>query len=121
MCGILAVLARGRTVDPASVTRALDALAHRGPDGRGTWFAADRHVALGHVRLAVRDLEGGAQPLANEDGRVVAAVNGELYATAALARELVSRGHRLRARTDSELVVHAWEDADVAVPAAQFE
>ncbi len=52
----------------------------------------------------------GAQPIASEDGGVVAAVNGELYATAALARELASGGHRFRARTDSELVVHAWEE-----------
>src|SRR5271155_3728384 len=109
MCGVVAVLSRRGGVDPASVARALDALAHRGPDGRGTWVAEDGGIAIGHVRLAVRDLEGGAQPLVNEDGRVVAAVNGELYATGELARELASRGHRLRTRTDSELVVHAWE------------
>src|SRR5450432_352341 len=103
MCGIVAVLSEHGDVGTEAVARALDALVHRGPDGRGIWSSADRTVAIGHVRLAVRDIEGGAQPVMNEDGRVVAAVNGELYATAALAAELTSRGHRFRARTDSEL------------------
>jgi asparagine synthase (glutamine-hydrolysing) len=92
------------------MARALDALSHRGPDGRGVWASDDRTVAIGHVRLAVRDLEGGRQPIASEDGRVVAAVNGELYATAGLVQELAHRGHTLRSRSDSEIVVHAWEE-----------
>jgi asparagine synthase (glutamine-hydrolysing) len=110
MCGVVAVFSSRAAVDTDRVGRALDAMAHRGPDGRGVWASADRVVALGHTRLAVRDIEGGAQPLTNEDGSVVAAVNGELYATAPLAQVLASRGHRVRARTDSELIVHAWEE-----------
>src|ERR1700733_11700316 len=110
MCGVIAVRSQHRDVEPETVARGLDALVHRGPDGRGIWTSEDRTVAIGHVRLAVRDLQGGAQPVMNEEGRVVAAVNGELYATGALAGELAARGHRVRARTDSELVVHAWEE-----------
>jgi asparagine synthase (glutamine-hydrolysing) len=110
MCGVVAVSSSREPVDVQGVSRALDAIAHRGPDGRGVWLSPDRRAALGHVRLAVRDLERGAQPIASEDGRVVAAVNGELYATESLRAELVGRGHRMRSRTDSELVVHAWEE-----------
>jgi asparagine synthase (glutamine-hydrolysing) len=110
MCGVVAVCSPDGGLDAGAVVRALDALAHRGPDARGIWTAGDRTVALGHVRLAVRDLDGGAQPIASEDGRVVAAVNGELYATAELVHDLTARGHRLRTRSDSEIVVHAWEE-----------
>jgi len=106
MCGIVAVLSWDAPAPPLDA--ALVALAHRGPDGRGTWRSGDGRVALGHVRLAVRDLAGGAQPLADEEGKVVAVVNGELY-SAELRRELVSLGHRFRAQTDSEVVVHAWK------------
>jgi asparagine synthase (glutamine-hydrolysing) len=109
MCGIVAAFGSRAEIDPACVSRALDALVHRGPDGRGVWASEDRRVALGHVRLAVRDIEGGAQPILSEDGRVVAVVNGELYATASLRSELSASGHVFRARTDSEIIVHAWE------------
>jgi asparagine synthase (glutamine-hydrolysing) len=110
MCGVVAVVDPRGGVDDFELARALEAIAHRGPDGRGVWTAEDRRAAIGHVRLATRDLDGGAQPIANEDGRVIAAVNGELYGAAALRAELAARGHRFRARTDSELVVHAWEE-----------
>lgn len=109
MCGLVAVLGWNASPLDGGVERALDALAHRGPDGRGIWRSPDRRVQLGHVRLAVRDLEGGAQPLASEDGRVVAVVNGELYAARELRTELEAAGHRFTTRSDSELVVHAWE------------
>src|SRR5205085_2439234 len=104
MCGIACAVSLRDGVPAPDVTPALDALAHRGPDGRGAWVSPDRHVAVGHVRLAVRDLAGGAQPLTSEDGRVVAAVNGELYGAAELRARLAARGHAFRARTDSEIV-----------------
>jgi asparagine synthase (glutamine-hydrolysing) len=111
MCGIacaLSLIGTGAAAD-ARVLPGLDALANRGPDGRGVWASADRRVAIGHVRLAVRDLEGGTQPIATQDGGVVAAVNGELYETAGMRAELEARGHVFQARTDSEIVIHAWD------------
>ncbi len=117
MCGIVAVTGEGDrdgtglALDRArAVDRALGALAHRGPDGHRRWVAADGSVALGHTRLAVIDREGGAQPIANEDGSIVAVVNGELYDHEAHARALAARGHRLRSRCDAEVLVHLYEE-----------
>ncbi|HWO19832.1 MAG TPA: asparagine synthase (glutamine-hydrolyzing) [Kofleriaceae bacterium] len=89
---------------------AIAALAHRGPDGRGVWRSTDGRVALGHARLAVVDPDGGAQPIANEDGSIVAVVNGELYGHDEHARWLAARGHRLRSRCDAEVLVHLYEE-----------
>ena len=109
MCGLVGLVSWKTPAADDDVPRALDAIAHRGPDGRGIWRSVDRRAQLGHVRLAVRDVEGGAQPLISEDGRVVAVVNGELYATRDLRAQLEASGHRFFTRSDSELVVHAWE------------
>ena len=78
MCGVVCV-ALPEPLPDAAMAAALAALAHRGPDGRGTWRSPDGTIALGHTRLAVIDPAGGAQPIANEDGSIVAVVNGELY------------------------------------------
>jgi asparagine synthase (glutamine-hydrolysing) len=112
MCGVVAVALpeAAEPVGDAAISAALAALAHRGPDGRGTWRSPDRTIALGHTRLAVIDPEGGAQPIANEDGSIVAVVNGELYGHAAQARWLAGRGHRLRSRCDAEVLVHLYEE-----------
>jgi len=89
-----------------------DALAHRGPDGAGVYYGPG--VGLGHRRLSIIDLDGGAQPLANEDETVSVVCNGEIYNYRALAAELVSRGHRFRTRSDTEVLVHAYEEYGLA-------
>ncbi len=109
MCGIAALLARPTPVDRDTLQRGLVALQHRGPDGAGTWVAPDARVALGHTRLAIIDLEGGAQPIANEDGTVVATVNGELYGFERIRAALEREGHRFSTRSDSEILVHLYE------------
>jgi asparagine synthase (glutamine-hydrolysing) len=110
MCGIAGVLARDlrRDVGP-EIARLTDALAHRGPDGSGQQFVWQRCAALGHRRLSIVDLAGGAQPMANEDGRVWVVLNGELYNHLELRRELEALGHRFRTRADTEVLVHGWE------------
>ena len=94
--------------------RALDAavrrLHHRGPDGQQSWIAAHGRVGLGHARLSIIDLAGGAQPIANEDGRLHIVVNGELYDYERIQRDLEHRGHRLATRSDSEIALHLYED-----------
>lgn len=111
MCGLAAFLALtpGARAFRESMDRALDSLASRGPDQAGQWFASDGAVALGHRRLAIVDLAGGRQPLASEDGQVVAIVNGELYGFEALRAELAAR-HRFATETDSEVLVHLYEE-----------
>lgn len=110
MCGIAGVLARdgGRDVTPI-VERLTGAHAHRGPDGSGYRFFRGRSAAFGHRRLSIVDLEGGTQPMSNEDGRVWVVFNGELYNHLDLRRELEALGHRFRTRSDVEAVVHGWE------------
>src|SRR5690348_12623386 len=109
MCGVVGILSWDGPADPAAVGRAVAALRHRGPDGRGTWLSPDGRAALGHTRLGVIAPDDGAQPIANEDGQVRAAVNGEFYGFEAIRRELERRGHRFRTRTDSEILVHLYE------------
>ncbi len=84
------------------------ALAHRGPDAEGSHHEAG--VALGARRLAIVDLAGGRQPIANEDGSVWVAFNGELFDYPQLFRDLAARGHRLATRCDTEVWVHLYED-----------
>ena len=87
-----------------------DSLSHRGPDGSGLHFTRGRSVALGHRRLSIVDLAGGAQPMANEDHRVWVVLNGELYNHLDLRRELERRGHEFRTQADTEVLVHGWEE-----------
>ena len=108
MCGI-AGIARSdpRGVDETTLRRMAQALHHRGPDGKG--FYAGRRVGLAHARLSIIDLSGGSQPLTNEDGQVIVTFNGEIYNYVELRSELELRGHRFRTRTDTEVLVHGWE------------
>jgi asparagine synthase (glutamine-hydrolysing) len=114
MCGIAGFMADdGRAGvhpdDDAAVRRMLDALAHRGPDAEGVWRAPG--VVLGHRRLSIIDLSvEGNQPMENEDGGVAAAVNGEIYDFEPIREGLIAGGHTLRSRSDSEVVLHLWED-----------
>lgn len=107
MCGIAAILdPEGSTAD--AVPAVIDSLRHRGPDGD----AVERigPATLVHTRLAIIDVEGGRQPLHSEDGAYRAVVNGEIYNHLELRRELESRGHRFATRSDSEVVVHGYEE-----------
>ncbi|MGH9810916.1 MAG: asparagine synthase (glutamine-hydrolyzing), partial [Terriglobia bacterium] len=97
----------GRHVEPEVLGRMTDAMAHRGPDGEGTFV--DGNVGLGHRRLSLIDLAGGHQPMLNEDGSVVVVFNGEIYNFEALSRDLVRQGHRFKTRSDTETLVHLFE------------
>ena len=108
MCGIGGI-ARGdrRGVDAGTLTRIAAALQHRGPDGSGIYTGS--MVGLAHTRLSIVDVAGGAQPLTNEDGRVVITYNGEIYNHLELRATLEGKGHVFRTRTDTEVLVHAYE------------
>lgn len=110
MCGIAGVLYAdpSRPVEPALLAAMGEQIAHRGPDGQGTW--REPGVGLVHRRLAIIDLAGGAQPLANEDDSIQVVFNGEIYNYQELREELLKRGHRLRTHSDTEVLVHLYED-----------
>lgn len=110
MCGICGVLDLGRERPaPAEVVASMTAqLRHRGPDDCGVHI--DRFLGLGHRRLSVIDLANGKQPLGNEDGSVWVTYNGEIYNYRELRRELAGRGHRFATETDTEVIVHAYEE-----------
>lgn len=109
MCGIAGMVSPDGLApdDRSRVIRMRDLLSHRGPDDAG--LAADQWAALGHRRLSIVDVAGGAQPMANEDGTVWASYNGEIYNHADIRRELEAAGHVYRTRSDTETVVHAYE------------
>jgi asparagine synthase (glutamine-hydrolysing) len=110
MCGITGIVdMRGeRPVDEALLRAMNGAIGHRGPDGDGFHF--EPGVGFGHRRLSIIDLEGGKQPLYNEDHTVVVTYNGEIFNFMEVERELLARGHTFRTRSDTEVIVHAWEE-----------
>jgi asparagine synthase (glutamine-hydrolysing) len=110
MCGIFSLWSRSAPVNKIQFGKSLDTLTHRGPDGCGTWFSADGHVALGHRRLSIIDLATGAQPLANEDNSIHLAMNGELYDFAAIRTGLEQKGHYFATHSDSEIALHLYEE-----------
>src|SRR5471032_198785 len=87
------------------------ALAHRGPDGEATFIAGN--VGLGHRRLSIIDIPGGAQPIANEDGTFVVIFNGEIFNYRELTEGLKSRGHAFRTQADTETIVHLYEELGI--------
>jgi asparagine synthase (glutamine-hydrolysing) len=108
MCGICGIAANGAPPNVEAVRRMNGRLVHRGPDSDGV-FAGER-VALAMRRLSIIDLEGGDQPIANEDGSVVVVQNGEIYNYRELRAELERRGHRFRTHSDTEVLVHLYEE-----------
>src|SRR5436309_15797861 len=108
MCGIAGLYAaRGALPRAEEIDAMVTALHHRGPDGRGTRL--DGPVGLGHARLSIIDLEGGAQPLPNEDGSVWVVFNGEIFNYIELRAALQRQVHRFATRSDTEVIVHLYE------------
>ena len=108
MCGIGAILDPAGTASPDAAERMVEALRHRGPDGDALRRIGP--LALAHTRLAIIDVAGGDQPLDSEDGQVTAIVNGEIYNQRQLRERLEERGHRFATHSDSEVVVHSYEE-----------
>jgi asparagine synthase (glutamine-hydrolysing) len=110
MCGIVGFCESGpdAMVDQELLRRATDCLRHRGPDGEG--FLVRGNVGFGHRRLSIIDLQGGGQPIFNEDCSIAVVFNGEIYNYQELQQELELRGHRFASRSDTEVIVHAYEE-----------
>ena len=116
MCGIAGFVGEFERLDAAERSAVLERMCrqirHRGPDDQGTLVADG--VALGMRRLSIIDLAGGHQPISNEDGTVTIVFNGEIYNYHELQRELAARGHRFQTHSDTETIVHAYEEYGAA-------
>jgi asparagine synthase (glutamine-hydrolysing) len=111
MCGIAGVVSLRDGLEPASreqLERMTGALSHRGPDSFGAY--RDARAALAHTRLSIIDLASGAQPLCNEDGTLWIVFNGEIFNYLELRQELIALGHRFKTQSDTEVIVHAFEE-----------
>jgi len=113
MCGIAGLF--GFRMQPEDLRvllrQMIEAVGHRGPDGEG--FHLDGPAGLAHARLSILDLAAGAQPMCNEDGTVWVTFNGEIFNYVELRDELLARGHRFRTQSDTEVIVHLYEDHGV--------
>ncbi|MDG2408486.1 MAG: asparagine synthase (glutamine-hydrolyzing) [Pirellulales bacterium] len=114
MCGIASILLRSSESPQLDVAlrKMTDVQEHRGPDAQGQkiFSNGDFHVGLGHRRLSIIDLTGGVQPMANEDHSIWVTYNGEIYNHLELRKELINRGHQYQTHSDTETIVHAYEE-----------
>ena len=110
MCGICGIvnIKNNSPPDLRLLQRMIGSLYHRGPDTSG--YYRDKHAALGHSRLSIIDLATGAQPLSNEDESLWITYNGEIFNYIELAELLKSKGHKFRTKSDTEVIVHAYEE-----------
>src|SRR5512143_3232894 len=110
MCGIAGIVKLDPTerAEESRLVRMADIQRHRGPDGAGVWTHGP--VGLAHRRLAIVDVQGGHQPMANEDESIWIVFNGEIYNHAALRPDLERKGHRYRTHSDTETILHLYEE-----------
>lgn len=114
MCGICGIINfdSERTVTQAEIERMDSQLLHRGPDDRGFWLG--KRIGLGHTRLSIIDLTKAArQPMSNEDGSIWIIYNGEIYNFQELRKRLESRGHRFKSKSDTEVIIHLYEEEGI--------
>src|SRR5260370_38839057 len=111
MCGIAGLSSESRKVPGGEmVTRMVATLNHRGPDASAVY--SHECASLGHARLSIIDLEGGAQPMSNEDGSLWITFNGEIFNYIELREILLERGHRFATHSDTEVILHLFEDEE---------
>lgn len=108
MCGIAGIINLKGIVDPLAIKRASDLMTHRGPDEAGRYD--EPGISLLHRRLSIIDIKGGSQPIYNEDRSLVIVFNGEIYNFQDLRHDLESRGHAFSTQSDTEVIVHAYEE-----------
>lgn len=108
MCGIAGVISEGSTAEIEAVQNMMTSIAHRGPDSHGEYHTEG--VALGHRRLAIIDPRGGQQPMCNEDGSIWIVFNGAIYNYLELRQELTAKGHSFSTYTDTEVIIHLFEE-----------
>ena len=108
MCGICGIYnMNAAPVDYDLLKKMTATMIHRGPDGEG--YYVDGFMGLGHRRLSIIDVEGGAQPIGNEDDSIQVVFNGEIYNYIELGKDLIKAGHVFKTKSDTEVIVHGYE------------
>jgi len=110
MCGIFCAFGTPGNFDMETLIKATTTMKHRGPDENQYWMSDDKKVGLGHTRLSIIDLDGGIQPLHNEDNSIHTIVNGEIYDFESIRDMLISEGHKFKTASDSEVLLHLYEE-----------
>ena len=109
MCGFVGFVSKQKKEDKKKIVKDMaDAIIHRGPDSDGYYY--DDSIALGFRRLSIIDLKGGNQPIYNEDNTKVIVFNGEIYNYKELKEELLKKGHTFKTNTDTEVILHGYEE-----------
>jgi asparagine synthase (glutamine-hydrolysing) len=108
MCGIAGIIRFNKSIVNGEIERMTSTMTHRGPDGQGVWKVDN--AALGHRRLAIIDVQGGKQPMCNEDQTIWISYNGEIYNFKELRDRLIRNGHEFVTKSDTEVVIHAYEE-----------
>lgn len=115
MCGIVGYTQKqNKMVHVSVLEKMMDRIAHRGPDGSGLYY--DANIAIGHRRLAIIDVDGGEQPMKNEDQSIVCAFNGEIYNYKELRIYLIAKGHEFKTNCDTEVLIHGYEEWGYELP-----
>src|SRR3990172_3355450 len=110
MCGIAGYVDFESTTNPVVLDAMTEEIIYRGPDSSGKYFNKDKSVGLGIRRLSIIDLSTGDQPIKNEDGSVTVVFNGEIYGYKNLRDRLINKGHKLKTKSDTEVLVHLYEE-----------
>ena len=114
MCGFCGFVDKTKKDKKAKIIKEMsNRIIHRGPDSDG--YLVDDNVALGFRRLAIIDVQGGTQPIYNEDKTVAVMFNGEIYNFQELREELKKKGHKFKTNTDTEVIVHGYEEYDTDI------
>lgn len=117
MCGVLGQLNHSKKIEEQTFDTLRDSMVHRGPDDAGSWFSDDGFIAFGHRRLSLIDLsEAGHQPMSNEDNTLWLTCNGEIYNYKELRITLISKGHIFKSTSDSEVLLHGFEEWGTHLP-----
>ena len=110
MCGILALFSTRERISQSSIKQGIESLKHRGPDDQRFWISPNERVALGHTRLSIIDLRGGAQPIANQNNSLRIIANGEFYGFEKIQCDLKQLGYQLQTNSDSEIALHLYDE-----------
>jgi len=116
MCGIIGCVDFFSPVDRKSLDSMVGTITHRGPDSSGSYISKNKNAALGIRRLSIIDLKTGDQPVFNEDSSVVVVYNGEIYNYKNLRKDLIKRGHKFKTKSDTEVLVHLYEEYGTNMP-----